>query len=193
MCFLKKKGERKRRKRNTAKPPEVAWLAGRGSGCEWACPALCFLTPSHPGHGVWGEGDSWGPVRVRRLPGGSFLPTCLRAIRGQGCGRLSSEAPLSGTKPGPEQTFGVWRREGGGRRERKEKRKARMKGGRGKRGREGGRMLGLLTELSFINSFIQQPGSFYCTQRGVAGEAWAEVRTPGCSLGFATYILCGFG
>lgn len=52
----------------------------------------------------------------------------------------------------------------------RKKRKARLKEVR----RKGRRRSGLLTELSFI----QQPGSFYCTQCGKAGEAWAEVRTP---------------
>ena len=61
-------------------------LAGRprrGPGVGLPCPVLFNVLISWVRR--WAERDSWGTGRVLGLPGGSFLPTCLKAIRGQGC------------------------------------------------------------------------------------------------------------
>lgn len=44
-----KKRREEEEEKEHGKPPEVAWLVDPGVGRAWACPALRFLTLSHPG------------------------------------------------------------------------------------------------------------------------------------------------
>ena len=85
ICFLNEKKERGGGGKGRRQAPSGG-LAGRprrGPGVGLHCPVL--FNPLTSWVRRWGERDSWGTGRVSGLPGGSFLPTCLRANRGSGC------------------------------------------------------------------------------------------------------------
>lgn len=127
------------------------------------CSGPCFLTPSYPGQGMQGERDSWGPFRVW----GSQKDLAHLPESHQRTGKWSIQlvAPVSGTGPGPKQTFG-----GGGnsvqgrRREERGRRKERTNM------REGRRRL----ELLHSHSFSIRLHTPQCSR-----EPWARVSMQG--------------